>query len=40
MNGQQAGNSSYYLPVFPLFIISAARVFIGRFRENAFFLEK
>ena len=40
MNGNQAGNNSYYLPVFMLFIISATRVFIGCFCENAFFLEK
>lgn len=40
MNGKQAGKNSYYLPAFLLFIISAARVFIGCFCENAFFLEK
>ena len=40
MNGQQAGNNFYYLSAFMLFIISAARVFIGCFCENAFFLER
>ena len=37
LKGQQAGNGSYYLSAFLLFIISVARVFIGCFRENADF---
>ncbi len=40
MNGQQAGNDFYYLSAFLLFATGVARVFIGCFCENAFFLEK
>lgn len=37
MNGKQAGNNSYYLSAFLLFIIRVVSAFIGRFRENAVF---